>query len=250
VAAAAIVGACTDVNTGPTTVASLEFDTLPYPSIVTGDTLRDSLGRAAPLHAVVYNGSGAIIANPSVQYIAFDTGVTIGAGGIVTAQARSGSVRIIASSGGLQSKPLTVLITRRPDSVVATGKLVDTLRYTVPDTASSNVYTGFGLKLATTDTDGGVSGTVGWLVSYQLFLNGVPVARSDTTVASLWSAASQNPSLLDTTTTGGTSSRRLRVRSLLLKTTLESLTVIATTRYRGTAIRGSPVRFVLYLLPK
>ncbi|MBI1810085.1 MAG: hypothetical protein HYR75_09330 [Gemmatimonadetes bacterium] len=247
-ATAALIGACTNTNTGPTTVAALEFDTLPYPSIVTGDTMRDSTGKVAALHAVVLNGNGVIIPNASVQYIAFDTGVTVGAGGILTAQARSGSVRLIASSGGIQSKPLTVLVTRRPDSVVVTGKLVDTLFYDYKGSLTFDSPT-LGVKLVTNDTAGGVTVTAGWLVSYQLLYNGTPVPLSDTTTAaSLIDKATANLSHIDTTASDGTAGRRVRLRLARYTDTTGTakLTVIATVRQKGLAVRGSPVTFVLY----
>ncbi|HEY5491467.1 MAG TPA: hypothetical protein VIK25_09800, partial [Gemmatimonadaceae bacterium] len=60
------MGSCTNVGTAPNAIVSLAFDTLPYPSVVAGDTLRDSLGRAAPLHALAYNADGNLIANPAL----------------------------------------------------------------------------------------------------------------------------------------------------------------------------------------
>lgn len=248
VAAAAIVGACTSPSTSPTTVAALEFDTLPYPSIVTGDTMRDSLGRVAALHAVVYNGSGGRIANPGVQYIALDTGLTIGAGALLTAQARNGPVRLIASSGGVQSKPLTVLITRRPDSVVVTGKLSDTLFYDYKGglTFDSPLL---GVTLVTKDTGGGVTTTAGWLVSYQLKFHDQVVPPNDTTtVASLIHQTSASLSHVDTTASNGTAARRVRLRLARLTDTTSTakFVVTATVRYKGADVSGSPVTFVLY----
>ncbi len=251
VAVAALIGACTAVSTSPTTVAAIEFDSLPFPSIVTGDTMRDSLGRASALHAVLFNGTGGIIANPSVQYIAFDTGLTIGAGGILTAQARNGSVRVIASAGGLQTQPRTVLIARRPDSVLVTGKLVDTIKYVVPDLATTNVSPLLSLKLVTSDTGGGVSTTQGWLVSYQMSYKGKVLSKTDTTVASIWHKSANNVSIVDTSGADGTVGRRIRLRPYGLGTdTAGTLTIVATVRYKGVAVRGSPVTFVEYFTPK
>lgn len=248
VAVAAIAGACTNPSTSPTTVAALEFDTLPYPSIVSGDTMRDSLGHVAPLHAVVYNGNGAVIANPSVQYIALDTGLTIGAGALLTAQARSGPVRLIASAGGIQSKPLTVKITRRPDTVIVTGKPVDTLFYDYKGALAFDSPK-LGVKLVTNDTGGGVNTTAGWLVSYQLLFDGQVVPLNDTTtVASLIHQTTASLSHVDTTAADGTAARRIRLRLARLTDTTSAarFVVIATVRYKGAAVRGSPVTFVLY----
>ena len=210
VAAAAAAG-CSEVNTAADHVAALQFDSLPSPAVVSGDSLRDSVGRAAPLRAIAINGAGTPVVDAAIQYIALDTGITIGAGGYVTAQARSGSPRIVASAGGLQTKPMPLIITRRPDTVTVTGKARDTLSYVVPDVAASNTSASLSLKVVTRDTAGAVTVTKGWLVSYQLFHDGAAVAATDTTVASLV-ADDGARSTLDTTGTEGVASRKVRVR--------------------------------------
>lgn len=250
IALAAIGGACTDTSTGPTQIVALEFDTLAFPSILSGDTLRDSLGRVAPLHAVAFNGKGAMIANPAIQYLSLDSTVSVSPTGIVTTQARSGSARIIASAAGLQSVQRILLIARRPDSVVVTGKLLDTLRYALPDNPTTNISNAFGVRLATKDTAGGVIGSIGWLVSYQAFYRGKAIAPGDTTVASLWHKSNASPSYIDTTGSDGSAGRRLRLRPVGLQAVTDSFVVIATVRYRGAPVAGSPVRFVLVTLPK
>jgi hypothetical protein len=247
---AAILGACTDTATSPTQIVAIEFDTLPYPSVLAGDTLRDSLGRAAPLHAIAFNGNGTVIANPALQYITLDSTVAISPTGYVTAQARSGSARIIASAPGLQSITKTLLISRRPDTVIVTGKLLDTLRYALPDDPT-NVSASLSVRLATNDTTGGITGSSGWLVSYQAFYRGSALLQKDTSVATLWDKSSSNPSALDTTSvTDGSAGRRLRIRPVGLKAVTDSFVVIATVKYRGAPVKGSPVRFVLVTLPK
>jgi hypothetical protein len=249
VAVAAVAGSCTEISTNASAVTAIEFDSLPFPAVVTGDTLRDTLGKAAPLAARAFNASGAILPSPTITYLALDSGVTISSTGIVTAQARNGLVRIIASVPGLQSTQQTLIIARRPDSVVATAPLADTLFYVVPDNAGSNVTTTLGLKVATADTAGGIAGTQGWLVTYQLLYHGRALAVTDTTIASLWNAAGI-ASLTDTTTPDGTVAPRLRVRSTLLPTLTESVTVVANVRYRGAPVRGSPVIYLVQLRPK
>jgi hypothetical protein len=248
VAAAAAAG-CTEVNTAADHVAALQFDSLPAPAIVSGDSLRDSLGLAAPLRAIALNGAGNVVTDAAIQYIALDTGITIGAGGYVTAQARSGAPRIVASAGGLQTKSMALIIARRPDTVTVSGKLRDTLQYVVPDVASTNTTASLALKVVTRDTAGAVTATQGWLVSYQLFHDGAAVAATDTTLASLV-GDNGGRSALDTTGTDGVASRKVRVRPLGIRANPDSVVVLATVRYRGAAVRGTPVRFVILLRPK
>jgi hypothetical protein len=249
VAIAAIAGSCTEISTNPTTVLAIEFDSLPYPAIVTGDSLRDSLGKVAPLTAKAFNGSGALIPNPAITFLALDSGLTIGAGGFVTAQRRADSVRILASVPGLQSNVLALRIARRPDSVFATTALFDTIHYVVPDVPSTNSSPALSLALTTLDTAGGIKGTQGWLVSYQVLFHGKALAVTDTSVASLWTPASR-PALLDTTASDGTATRTLRIYPAGLPTTAESVTVVASVRYRGAPVRGSPVTFSIQIRPK
>ena len=251
---AALAGSCTDVSTSPAQAAAIEFDSLPFPAVVTGDTLRDSLGRVAPLHAVVLNGAGGPITNAAVLYVTLDTGLTIDASGIVTAQARNGTVRVLASVSGLRGVPLqsvteTLQIARRPDSVIATRTRDTTLVYTIPDSASKNVTAPLSVRVATNDTSGGFTGTKGWVVSYQTFWHEQPLAPADTTLASLWDDASRVSSLA-ATGLDGSAGRRLRVRSLLLPTAPDSFVVVATVQYRGAQVRGSPVRFVIHTRPR
>jgi len=253
VAAAAATGGlvgCTEINAAAGHIASLEFDTLPAPAVVTGDTLRDSLGRAAPLRAVAFNSAGDVIADPAIQYIALDTGVTIGGNGYVVAQRRSGTVRLVATAGTLQTKTANLLVARRPDSVVVTGKLRDTLNYVLPDNASSNTAGSLSLRVVTRDTAGGITTTQGWLVSYQAFFRGAAIAPGDTTVAYLLGDGPQRTSL-DTTGNDGLAARRMRLNPIgITAPATDSVIVIATVRYRGAAVRGSPVRFVIFVRPK
>lgn len=253
VALAGIVGlvmGCTAITSDVSHVVAIEFDTLAYPSVVAGDTLRDSLGRAAPLHAVGLNSAGAVVSRPSFRYIALDSGVSIDTSGYITAQAPNGSVRIVASVNGFQSIAKTLLISRPPGLVVAVGALRDTVFYALVDNPAVNVSPSLSVKIVTRDTAGGIGFTGGWLVSYQAFFHGVVLSQKDTTVATLWDDQT-NPTTLDTTdATSGSAARRLRIRPVGLPTAAESLLVVATVKYKGVAIPGSPVRWVIVTRPK
>jgi hypothetical protein len=250
VVAAAVVGACSGASTAPDGIVALSFDTLPYPSIVAGDTMRDSLGNAAPLSAVAYNAAGAVIANPAVRYFVLDTGVDISAKGYLVATTRtSGTVRVIAAASALQSLPRTVTVTRAPSAFAASGATVDTVKYVLPD-AAANVSPTMTVKL-TRDSSGTAVAVPGFLVTWALIFRGQTVAKSDTTLASIWDdASSRHSSLVDTTGADGTASRVLRVRANNLPATADSFVVYASTRYRGAAVAGSPVKFVIQFRPK
>jgi hypothetical protein len=55
--------------------------------------------------------------------------------------------------------------------------------------------------------------------------------------------------LLDTTAVGGVASRTLRVRSTLLPPAADSITVVASVRYHGLPVPGSPITYVVQLRP-
>ena len=248
VVAAAVSGSCSDVGTAPNAIVGLAFDTLPYPSVVAGDTMRDSLGRAAPLRALAYNADGALIVNPELRYIALDTGVIIDAAGYLRATTRtSGSVRVVATANALQSLTKTVIVTRAPSRLAVSDGAADTVKYVLPD-AATNLSKALTVKL-TGDSAGTAPAVPGFLVSWQVAFRGVTIARSDTTLASLWDEG-KRISLLDTTGTDGTAARSLRIRSNALPSAADSFVVTATTRYRGVVVAGSPARFVIHFRPK
>ncbi|MBI2407700.1 MAG: hypothetical protein HYV19_05315 [Gemmatimonadetes bacterium] len=247
VVAAACVGACSEVGTAPDGIVALAFDTLPYPSLVANDTMRDSTGMAAPLHAVAYNADGDVIADPPVRYIVLDTGVDVSSQGYLVATTRtSGTVRVVAVAAALQSLQKTVTVTQVPSKLAASGAVVDTVRYALPDVAS-NVSAAMAVKL-TRDSSDAVVGVPGFLVSWQLTFRGQTIAMSDTKYASLWDD-SQKASVVDTTANDGLASRKLRIRADSLPSTADSFVVSASAKYRGTPVAGSPVKFVIHFRP-
>ena len=245
--AAAAAGSCTNVGTAPNVIVALAFDTLPYPSVVAGDTLRDSLGRAAPLHALAYNSDGALIANPALQYLALDSGVDIDARGyLVATTLTGGSVRVVAAAASLQSLTKTVIVTRAPSHLAVSANGVDTVKYILPDSAV-NVSPALTVKL-TRDSSGVAVGVPGFLVSWQVTFQGVARATNDS-IASLWDDA-RHTSALDTTSADGTAARSLRIWSTKLPASTDSFVVSATTRYRGLPVAGSPATFVIHFRPR
>jgi hypothetical protein len=247
VALAAGLG-CSDIVGGPDGVSALDFTGIPFPAIVTGDTMRDSDGNAAPLRATAYDASGDVIADAAIQYLSLDTGVTIDGNGYLLASRRDGTVRLIASIGGLQSQSRTVTVTRRPDTVSAPTTDV-ALEYQLPD-ATSNVSPALALSLRSADTLGGLSPNVtGWLVRWRIIHDGDTLATTDTSLVALWSPSGSRHSLRDTTKTDGTASRRLRVYANLLPLQPDSFIVVAEVKHLGIHVFGSPVRYVVSITP-
>jgi hypothetical protein len=249
IATAAVAGACTDAGTSsPNAVVAIAFDTLPFPAVVAQDTMRDTLGRAAALHAVAYNSDGKVIANPVLRYLALDTGVVIDGSGYLIANTRtSGPVRIVATAGLLQSVTRTIQVTRAPTRLTATSATDTTIPYSYVDNASVNISGPLAVKM-TGDSSGTAIPTVGFLVSYRVLFQGAARPANDT-IQAVWDDAS-HVGVLDTTSTDGTASRKLRIFSAKLPVTNDSFVVMASASWRGAPVAGSPIRFVIHFLPK
>lgn len=245
-AAAAATG-CLEV-TDPNGIAALDFTGIPFPAVVTGDTLRDVTGAAAPLQATVLDGRGREITDAALTFVSLDTGVTIDANGFLTASRRSGTVRLVASVPGLQSQVRTIQVTREPADLVP-GDTQVALSYAIPD-AASNVSPALTLTLRTADIVGTEdSGVAGWLVRWRILCAGDTLSPTDTTRVALWSASGSRHSLQDTTQATGVSTRRLRVYANALPVQQDSFVVVAEVFARGAHVPGSPVRYVVTITP-
>lgn len=246
VVAAGIIG-CVDSVTDPDAIAAIDFTGVAFPAVVTGDTLRNVNGVAAPLVATVYNGRGDVIPAP-VTYFSLDTGVAVDASGFLTATRRDGPVRLVASVNGLQSQVRLVQVTREPDSVRAPTTEIN-YEYKIPD-RTANVSPALALTLTSSDTAGALSQNVaGWLVRWRIVHAGDTLAVTDTTQVALWPASATRHSLIDTTKTDGQSTRRLRIYANLIPPQPDSFIVIAEVKSRGVHVPGSPVRYVVHIAP-
>ncbi len=245
--AAAVLG-CAELGTDPQVAAAIEFDSIPYPAVIAGDTLRNTLGIATPLRAIAYNGRGDLLGSGGIQFVSLDTGVTINANGVLVATRRDGFVRLVASANGLQSPTRRLEVTRRPDAVAATGSTITTYGYALPDVAG-NVTSALDVRVTSDDVAGGLSPNVtGWLVRWRAVYNGDTLGTVDTMFVTLFDQGTLR-SRLDTTGADGLSSRRLRVFANRLAAPIDSFIVIAEVKRHGVPLRGSPVRFVVNVRP-
>src|SRR5438045_5425515 len=91
-----VAAACSDVSGSSTSVLSIRCDTLPAPSVVVGDTLRDSTGAVVRPTVHAFNFKGDEIPQPPVYFLSPDSGVTVdSATGIIVADSlRSTAARI------------------------------------------------------------------------------------------------------------------------------------------------------------
>ncbi|HEU4642026.1 MAG TPA: hypothetical protein VFS44_06180 [Gemmatimonadaceae bacterium] len=240
---AAAMGACSGFGTEPSEAVAIEIDTPVLPSVVAGDQMRDSLGAVAPLAARAFNANNELIADAPIRFFAVDTGAAVvdSLTGVVTGK-RNGQISVIASVGKLQSSPLQVTITSRPDTVYALDTLRDTVQYSLGIPAANidtlRVFVGHDTAIAGVDTAVAVSG---YLVRYRI-VEPAGLSRTDTLGTLLLGDDQRRPSTADTTGTDGVARRFLRIARQ--PPVPDSVVVeVVVSRPDATPVPGSPIRY-------
>ncbi len=235
--------ACSDVSGSSTSVLSIQFDSLAAPSVVVGDTLRDTTGAVIFPVVHAYNLKGDEITPVPVRFQSPDSGIVVDSitGSVFGDSLRSTPARIVATVGSLQAIQ-RVDLTLRPDFIVAENGR-DSLSYSLLDT-TLNVSPQLTVKLrhGVAPNDSAVKS---YIVSFAI------VSQSDPRLGELVNNSGK-PSVVDTTDTNGVAGRAIRLHPLFLTsaTAVDSIIVNATAKYRGVQVTGSPVRLVLTLKPR
>lgn len=251
--ASLLASACAETGTGPEEAAAIELAPFPSPSIVIGDTLRDAAGNVALIQAIVRNVKGDIIADAPVRFLYADyprdSALIVDSSGLVRAvRVATGDARIAAQIGGSLQVLRKIVITTRPDSIdssanpaLFTTTLGDTGRVAVNQNTSAELTVTVRHK-----QDSTVTPVNAWLVRFSIVRPASSSANDSTDAVFLVDDAGR-PSTLDTTNSGGTASRRVRIRAAQFPsgTTLDSVIVQASASYRGVPLKGSPVQIVL-----
>jgi hypothetical protein len=240
IAGAILLAACTDIPSGANDILSFQFDPLPSPSVVVGDSLRDTLGVVRGITLKAYNYSGTEVASPPVTFRAIDRGIRVDSlTGIVRGDSIRPSARIVATLRAL-SGTLTLAVTQKPDTVaLSNGR--DSLVYSVLDTTSiSNELSVRVLTYSPALTDSSVGS---YIVSFRI------TSPTDTALARLVTDNGGRSSV-DTTNAGGIGGRRIKLDVTRLTSLVDSVIVQAFVKYRGVNVRGSPARLALKVKPK
>ena len=235
--------ACVDVTGGSPAVLSIQFDSLAAPSVVVGDTLRDTTGAVIRPTVHAFNFRGDEILPAPVRFQSPDSGVAVDSltGILVADSLRSTPARIVATVGSLQAIQ-KVDVTLRPDSL-ATVNGVDSLSYSLLDT-TLNVSPQLTVKL-THGVAPNDSAVRSYIVSFAI------VSQSNPQLGQLVNDGGK-PSVVDTTDASGMAGRAIRLHPLFLAsaTAVDSIVVNVTAKYRGAQVKGSPVRLVLKVKPR
>jgi hypothetical protein len=112
-----VVIACRDLSDPPDGVASLSPLKLPLPGVVVGDTMRDSTGEVAPLVVTAYAATGDTIDAP-IHFVVLDSGAHM-ADALMIGDVAGRSVEVVGSAAAVQTRPVAVLVTLSPDTIVA-----------------------------------------------------------------------------------------------------------------------------------
>lgn len=234
------VAACTDVSGSSTSVLSIQFDSLASPSVVVGDTLRDTTGAVVRPVVHAFNFQGEEILPAPVFFLSPDSGITVDSltGIVVGDSLRLTPARVVATVGSLQAIQ-NIDVTLRPDLVKRVTE-VDTLKYSLIDT-TKNVSVPLQVRL-THGVAPDDSAVKSYIVSFAI------VAQSNPQLGELVNDVGK-ASVVDTTDTNGMAGRTIRVHPVSLTSPVDSIVVNATAKYRGVQVNGSPVRLVLVLQP-
>ena len=257
---------CTKLPSDPGTPFSIAFRRAPSPSVVLGDVMRDSTGQPAKLQAFAFNLRGDTIRDFPVTYflVAKDSQPGKLEDGLITAYSDTAyigdTLRVVAVAEGVQSTPLRIVVTLKPDALVLVG--TDTVRFLLPATTDSlPLSTSMSVRLRHTPiAPESAPDTVvpAYEVRYRVVRSSSGIADSSyVTIAD----GSRRFAPIDTTDANGVASRQLRVRRTKYPYPYDTITpgtsavdtvyVDATASYMGTAVAGSPVRFkVLVTLAK
>lgn len=233
---------CTDISGNSDSILSIQFDTLASPSVVVGDTLRDTSGAVILPTVRAFNYKGGEVTSPTIYFQSPDSGVTVDSatGVIVGDSLRSTPARIIATVGKLQAIQ-RISLALRPDTI-APSNAVDTINYSLFDsTKNSSGLISVKLLHGLAANDSTVNS---YIVSFAI------VSQSNPNLADLVNEAGKL-SRVDTTDASGIAGRKILVHpvNLASATTVDSVIVQATAKYRGHPVAGSPVRLVVVLQP-
>lgn len=255
--AAAVWGAlsCLDISSPVTGIGSISPVLSPSPSVVVGDTARDSTGAAVPLRVVAFAPNGDTVRDANVELFVLDTtgGLVVTPAGLAYGNKISPAAKVVArvtpahGSGALQTDTFPLPVVPVPQQLTATTT-TDTLKFNVKstDTLTGNNSAPLSVLLHGPDT------TVvrSYVIQYAFDSASVPAGRDGQPLVLLVDDAG-HPSMIDTTDLSGNASRRLRLRIVALTAEVlsgtDSVIVYASATYRGQPVEGSPLRFVVYL---
>jgi hypothetical protein len=247
VALAVVALSCGELPSLPQGIAYITPVLLPSPAVAVGDTLRDSLGQAAPLRIYGIGNAGDTIADVTPSFIVTTVpgkSVTIADGNFVVGDSIR-SVQIVGRVGDrLQTPPVTLEVVPQPDSIAAA---TDTSAvFPLPGTGEVSASVSLGVTVTS-----GAGQTRAAVKGIRVLFTVTDVYPADATIPdttlvlvneSNQFTGTMGRAALDTTDASGNASRRIRA----VPFGFDSVAISASaTNLRGIPLNGSPVRFVV-----
>ena len=220
---------CREVPAPEGGVHSISGLILAAPGLVVDDTLRDSLGVAAPLDVIAYGiDNEPLDPQPEPTFVVLDTGARLEGGRFLVGEDAGTTVRVVGTVGSLQTRPTSVKVTLAPDTIVPADSIEHRVFYTIPpDTAAQ---TTLNVNVRNRAADAGVEAVI---VHYSIDKAPPSINQTPTVVLLNGNAASTR----DTTESNGRASRVARLRlNAMGEPGLDTVIVSATSAYRGASI--------------
>ena len=240
--------ACVDMS-APDGAASISALLLPSPSVVVGDTMRDSNGVVAPLRVTAYDANSSPIEGLSTLFFITDTAkIAHLANSSFLVGDKQGTVHVIGQVTGVQTVPANVQVTVAPASfALASSTLPDTFVANLAGTNDTTTTSTGTRAVAVTLKGIGDTASLGFIVKYEL-VSAPATLQGASTPAVFIAGDAGKPSLVDTTDASG-ASRNIVVKSALLAdvalkdgTKADSIVILVRTFYKGKPVSGSPIR--------
>jgi hypothetical protein len=245
--------ACLDISSPLGDIGSISPILLPSPSVVVGDSSRDSLGAVAPVRVLVFKPNGDTLRNARVVFFALDDsgGLRIdSATGIAHGDKVSAVARVVArvspagGSGSIQTLAASFPVVPVPQRV---DKDSDVTRFQFDLLATDSLAAGLRSSPLAVTVRGDTTVPL-YLVRYELAR---PIQAKGNAPAILIVDDAGKSSGLDTTDASGHASRRLRIRLSAITDQLSSGATVDTAivrvhvQYKGADLANSPLDFVV-----
>jgi hypothetical protein len=241
-ASLAVVGwwmvSCREIPAPAGGVAAVGPLILPSPGLVAGDTMRDSLGVAAPLTVVAYGVDGLPLASPpAASFIVLDT--TAHMDGALLIGDRVGTARLVGSIADLQTRQTQVRVTLRPDTLVASDSLLHRVTYSL--IAGDTIAVSGPLNVDVRNLGATTTGVEAIIVRYVIDKAPAGTGSGPTLLLMAGNAVSSR----DTTDVAGRATRVARLRLQALSTFVSDTALItATASHRGDVLGAVQFRIV------
>ena len=240
---------CGEVPTLPDGVAYISAVILPTPAVALDDTLRDSLGVAAPIRVYGIDNSGDTVRSISPVFVVTTVpgkGVRLVSGNLVIGDSLR-TVQIVGQIGSrLQTPPASLDVVRQPDSIAAASNA--TTRFPAPGTGEVTSTASLGVTVTSPPKDTTPRAAVKSIIVRFSVTKVFPATATipDTTLVLLDEQGRfrlpTGRDAVDTTDASGNASRRIRAIPL----GFDSVEIRASANnLRGVPLKGSPVRFVV-----